>query len=436
MIFSENKSNWAQNIRTNCLCTGCGLCQSIDGGQAIVVNIDSKGYIRPNSVGAILQEEETKLDYVCPGCHVEHDIQNGSIRYDVIWGPLIQSRIGYAADPEIRFLGSSGGVVSALATYLLETGKVDYVLHTIASPSTPLLNSLQYSRSRSDVLASTGSRYSPSSPLIDFESCLARPEKFAFIGKPCDVAAIHNYAKLDRRVNEKMVYAISFMCAGIPSLNGTAILLKQLGLNEADVKSLRYRGQGWPGSMVVETMDGAKHSMDYERSWGFLSKHLQFRCKVCPDGVGEFADISCGDAWYLRDQMPVFSEQDGRSVVMSRTERGEQLIQDCNSAGYLTLLPMQESDLSLMQPYQAMRKKLIASRLLALKVLGVQTPKYVNLHLGEAAKQAGLRANIGSFFGTFARVFLQISSETPQLHGFWKIISGWLARYVRKLYKR
>jgi coenzyme F420 hydrogenase subunit beta len=37
--------------------------------------------------------------------------------------------------------------------------------------------------------------------------------------------------------------------------------------------------------------------MSYADSWGgILSRHVQFRCKICPDGTGGFADVVCADA--------------------------------------------------------------------------------------------------------------------------------------------
>ena len=432
-LIKINK-NWAQKVNTNCLCSGCGLCQSISAGE-IVINIDSNGYIRPTLVNSVSPEVEARLDDICPGRHIEHDPSELNNYYHILWGPLLHTREGYATDQEIRFRGSSGGVISALAIYLLQSNKVDYVLHTIASVSNPLLNSLHISRSYTDVLAASGSRYSPSAPLIDFENYLAGPEKFAFIGRPCDVAALKNYARFDKRIREKVCYTISFMCAGIPSIKGTIALLKQFGLAESSIRSVRYRGEGWPGSMVFETMNGERFSMDYEKSWGFLSKFLQFRCKVCPDGVGEFSDISCGDAWFLKEGKPDFSEKNGRSILMTRTERGEQLILDSIQEGYLTAMPMNVGDLLLMQPYQAMRKKLVASRVHALKVLGVQIPNYKNMQLEIAAKHAGIKTYIESFLGTLIRVLLQTSMETPHLCGIRKVISNSLSHSFRKPHK-
>ena len=51
--------------------------------------------------------------------------------------------------------------------------------------------------------------------------------------------------------------------------------------------------------------------MSYAQSWGeILTKHVQFRCKVCPDGSGGFADVACADAWYGDERgYPSFEEE-------------------------------------------------------------------------------------------------------------------------------
>jgi coenzyme F420 hydrogenase subunit beta len=432
MNTTLEKSSWTSDIVTSCRCTGCGLCQSLTGNN-IVVDIDVLGYYRPVSSNPVSSDNRKLLNTICPGCYIGHSSRDLKDHYDPIWGPLIRARLGYATDEEIRYVGSSGGVISALALYLLQSGKVDYILQTVASTSNTLINTVQQSRSRVEILAASGSRYLPSAPLIDIDGYLAQPGRFAFVGKPCDVAALHNYARVNPRIREKVPYKISFLCAGVPSRKGTLALLRELGLSEDGVKSLRYRGKGWPGSMKVDTEREQEYSMDYDRSWGYLSKFLQFRCKICPDGVGEFADIACGDAWFLKDGKPDFSEREGRSAILSRTLAGERLILDCVQACALHVEPFEISELSLMQPYQATRKKMVPSRLLALKVLGVPIPKYENLQIKVAARQAGILQKSMSFCGTFLRVLLQASYETPQLHGFWKVISKVLGQIINKV---
>src|SRR3712207_7050821 len=53
------------------------------------------------------------------------------------------------------------------------------------------------------------------------------------------------------------------------------------------------------------------------------------RCKICPDGTGEFADIVCADAWYGKDGYPDFAEREGRSL------RSEEHTSELQSRQYL-----------------------------------------------------------------------------------------------------
>ena len=71
-----------------------------------------------------------------------------------VWGPIAALARGWAADPEVRHHGAAGGVLSALALYLIERDGVDAVLHVRAAlPDRPLESVAQVSRTRADVLA-------------------------------------------------------------------------------------------------------------------------------------------------------------------------------------------------------------------------------------------------------------------------------------------
>ena len=59
-------------------------------------------------------------------------------------------------------------------------------------------------------------------------------------------------------------------------------------------------------------------------------------CRFCVDGVGELADVSCGDAWYLLpDGEPDCSEHEGRNFIFSRSDKGDSLVKEAFKAGYI-----------------------------------------------------------------------------------------------------
>ena len=115
-----------------------------------------------------------------------------------------------------------------------------------------------------------------------------------------------------------------------------------LGVEPADLTAFRYRGNGWPGRATATARDGRVAHMSYEESWGgYLSKEVQFRCKICPDAVGGVADIACADAWYGGETgYPTFEELDGRSLIMSRTARGQTVLDNAVADKAVAMEPL------------------------------------------------------------------------------------------------
>lgn len=390
------------SVIRNGFCTGCGLCASVAPAGAVRMQISREGYLRPVVCEPLSEETTRTISATCPGITLSHP--KGTNRTDAILGPLLSVQTGHAEDPEIRRQGSSGGVLSALATYLLETKQVDFVAQIAVSRDDPLLNALQISTSRADVLRAAGSRYSPSAPLQTLRELLLMGKRFAFLGKPCDVAALRQYARIDSNVDRQIPYMLSFMCAGLPSLKGTDEVIDALGAKKEQLVSFRYRGDGWPGMAKATHKDGQTFEMDYNTSWGnILGKHLQFRCKICPDGTGEFADLVCADAWYGADGYPDFTERDGRSLILARTPAGQKLLDMAIASHAVSSTPLALVEVSKMQPYQVLRKKLVLGRLWATKLAMGAAPRYVNLGLTKTALSANPINFLRNAWGTFKR---------------------------------
>ena len=386
----------------NGLCTGCGLCASVAGPAAVQMRLGRSGHLRPHTLAAIGPAQEAVLRDACPGLRLE--APTGTAPRHPLWGPLLHSRTGHALDDSLRRQGSSGGVISGLCAWLLESGTVRFVAQVAAAGDDPLRNDLQVSTTRAQVLHAAGSRYAPSAPLAGLAGLLDRGEPFAFVGKPCDVAALRRYARHDPRVDPLLVVTLSFMCAGVPSLHGTHELIRQLGGDPAAVRRFRYRGDGWPGTARAEMADGRVLETDYQRSWGeVLNRHLQFRCKICPDGTGESADIVCADAWYGQDGYPDFAERPGRSLLLTRSARGEALVQQALAQQAITAQDLPVADIARMQPYQVLRKQVVLGRVLATWLARRRPPRYRHLGLWRASWQANKIDWLRHAWGTWRR---------------------------------
>lgn len=387
------------------LCAGCGLCASVSGG-AIAMEQSAAGYNRPRQLRPLGPDREALIAETCPGAVVA-EWQDAPRRHPV-WGPYYQVYTGHAVDADVRFKGSSGGAVTALAAYALTSGLVDRVVHVIANPQDPAGNLVRCSTTPAEVIEGAGSRYISSSPLADIDQVLADGGSAAFIGKPCDVSALRRLALVDPRVDAHIPLMMAFFCAGIPSRHAVNRVLNALNVAPEDLAAFRYRGNGWPGTATATARDGRVAQMSYEKSWGgYLSKEVQFRCKICPDAVGGVADIACADAWYGGETgYPTFDELDGRSLIVSRTSRGQAVLDRAVTAGAVAVAPLAVTDIDLMQPSQAQRKFAVRARMAALSVTLQPRPRTRGLSVEEASRLSGLKDQARNFLGTIRRIVL------------------------------
>lgn len=374
-------------------CTGCGLCHSVNG---IKMQQDEKGFIKPVKIGGGV------LETLCPTYLYMEDNHPFTL-----WGNYISVYEGYSANEQIRFQASSGGALTAISIYLLENNIVDAIIHTGVSESNPMETQTYISRTIDEVKSHMGSRYVVSSPLLNFLQILHPGESYAFVGKPCDVAALKRYINLNPDLVEKIKITLSFFCAGMPSISINEALLEKMGGHKNQLAKLQYRGNGWPGYTTAIDVDGTEHKMSYQDAWGkYLGRDVNKICRYCMDGIGEFADIVCADLWYLKDGNPDFTEHQGRNIIFCRNENGKKIVQHASGKGYLFISDCSDimSEFDKYQPYQFLRRVTMKTRLKALKLFFRFSPRYNKHLLDEANTYSTKKMNWKIFKGTVKRI--------------------------------
>ena len=387
------------------LCSGCGACAYMQPNEIRMVDVLDEG-LRPLTLegsSGIATDTREALK-ACPGIELEHRdfSRQKPVAADLVdaWGPILAMWEGGASDERTRFAGSSGGAASALAIYALEQLGFRLVLHVGANPDAPYTNRTVVSRTRDEVLKRTGSRYAPASPCELLDVIESADGPCLFIGKPCDVAAAQKARKHRPKLDRNLGLTVAFFCAGTPSTNGTLELLRSLGVSDVrDLVDVRYRGNGWPGRFVATARkDGASYSCTYDQSWGdVLSRHVQWRCKLCVDHTGEFADIAVGDPWYRR----IEEGEMGSSLILARTVEGRQHVEAAIREGALTASHVDFDLLPRSQPNLLRTRGEVWGRLLGARLSGARTPTYRRLPsfsfwLSEVSLERKLRSVLGS----------------------------------------
>lgn len=360
------------------LCIGCGVC-ALAFPELVTVGPGPSGFqeARLKQDAELSPDQSASFRSFCPGLGYSRPARGVSRESSAMWGTIIAAREAWASTPETRRAGSSGGAITAIAGYLLASDKVDAVVG-IRGSADPLSNEAQVIRSVDQCASLGGSRYSPATPFARLGD-LGRDERIAVVGKPCDVAGLRQFLNNAVATHHPNVVAyLSFFCAGTPSWQGTRDVVDKLQVPISEVQTLRYRGNGWPGQFTVTLKDGTQREMPYEDSWGrVLNKHLHTRCKMCQDGVGAQADIVAADAWQADDRgYPVFTESDGRSLLITRTPVGEALVDASIEAGFLTGAETDIGGLGKTQPSQRIRREVAAARTLGYKLGGHAVPRW------------------------------------------------------------
>lgn len=410
--MSQSSLNVLQVVQSH-MCMGCGACAFACPGK---LQMQDTQYLarRPGLVELEVPTtaELEQATAICPGIQwpaaPECPTEGHPELYDE-WGPILEIWEGNSTDDEIRFKGSSGGVVTGLALACIEAGGMAGALHVKARRDAPLLNETVLSIDRQSLLEGAGSRYSPASPCEELGQIEAADGPCVFIGKPCDVAAVAKARTVRPELDQKLGLTISIFCAGTPSIQGTVELARKLGAHDpGQIEEVRYRGHGWPGEITAtwtdeESGERVTRSVSYAEGWGqTLQKYRQWRCHVCADHTGETADVSVGDPWYR----PVQPGEAGRSLVLVRTERGRQQIRHAVERGYLQLERREPWVLAASQEHLLRTRGSIWGRAWGSRVLGVAAPVHARMKLFRSwLTQLSWKEKLQSISGTLSRVF-------------------------------
>jgi coenzyme F420 hydrogenase subunit beta len=319
------------------LCTRCGACVGLSEGK--IRFRDKTGDYLPEIVSEIDDKMAERLWQACSGEEVDFPALNqytfhGQGLHHPYIGTYKSLHVGFSTDETIRRMAGSAGVISTILVYLLETKKIDGALVLGMSKEEPWMNKPYIATSREEILAAAQSKYTISSVNELLEEAGRFPGKLAYVGLPCQV---HSIRKLQQQ-NDPSVRNISYIIAPFCGLNmhfsSVVSYLRAFGEKDyRQISDLQFRHGEWPGNMRVEMHSGKVYLLPKFHANYLIPFHMMQRCRHCIDLANEFADISVGDAW-----APVYEERGkGFSLVVVRSEKGEQLAKEMTGAGLIDL---------------------------------------------------------------------------------------------------
>jgi coenzyme F420 hydrogenase subunit beta len=364
------------------LCLGCGTCAGVCPTRAIKMKA-SDGLFMPEVSREVCNECQL-CSKSCPGGSVDF----GVLKQRIFSRKLEHSSVGnysniftgYSNDDQIRFDSSSGGILTQLLIFALENKMIDGAIVTRMRKDNPLEPESFIARTREEIVDASGSKYCPVATNACLDQVLKEDGRFAIVGLPCHLHGVRKAEALLRPLEKRIVLHFGLLCSHTVDFAGTYFLLKKLGIEKDEVSRISYRGGGWPGSMSIKKRNASEVRLPLVGSWhAYWPLFSSFfftpmRCTMCPDQAAELADISFGDAWLPE----LKQEKRGVSIIISRTDIGQNLIDRAVSAKAITLNPV-NVDKVLKSQFVNMKFKKddLRFRLSLMRLRGKETPIFI-----------------------------------------------------------
>ena len=322
--------NSIQRITEQAICTGCGTCVSICPQKAINMRENAGGFLYAHVDKELCVQCRRCLN-ICPS-HAENqtiDDVSESLR-----GKCLQGYIGYASSKNIRREGQSGGIVTALLLYLLESGKIDGAITNQLDTNTNRPKAV-FADSAEIIKESAGSYYCQSAVVNTILE--NKSKRLAAVVLGCQAEAVRLCREKHVEDVRAIEYMIGLICAGQNSGYMMDKLIADCGCTkEEKLQRFRFRYShptdgGWPGNILIVT-NKYRYRLDQTRRHALKPICESYRCLLCYDQMCIDADVVCGDPWGFPGDHSA-----GETVIIAHTTKGQELIKEASDAGYIAV---------------------------------------------------------------------------------------------------
>lgn len=331
-------------VTKNNLCLSCGFCEPVCPDKAIKIEFNqAKGYHEP-----VIDDKRCNLHgkclEVCPGYEVNFPKLNSFLEREIPEkhqiGIVDETMILYSSNLEIRKKAASGGVITQLINYLFDKNEISGAFVARPSKENAFDPEGYIATSKEELLQSQMSIYNSVPFGICINQLMDLDGKIVFVGIPCQTHGMVKYLEMYPELKEKVYLYIGTFCGGYQTSFAHKYYFPKIGVDFNNMKYIDYRYGEFPGQMNIGFKSGGHK--EYKRRFAntrdkntyntaFNSSFYVPRCYVCADKGNILSDISAGDPW-----LPKFKDEKlGKSLIVTRTELGKEIINSAVKDGYL-----------------------------------------------------------------------------------------------------
>jgi len=397
-MFVRNKKE-LESIMSSHLCNRCGSCVGLSDGA--IEFKDREGKYQPHFVGDISSENLDRVLKSCTGKYFDfpkykEEVYPEASYFHTYSGAYESISIGYAQDQEIRSLGASGGVISAVLVYLLEKKRIDGAVVLRMSPEKPWLSEPFIATTREEILDAAQSKYTISSVNEILSQTAHFDGRLAYVGIPPQVQSIRKLQSINDPSVRNIDYIFGPFYGNTLHFSSVVSFLKSYHIKDFhSISKLYFRYGEWPGNMRVETTDGQVAELKKFHANYLIPFHILKNSLYCTDLANEYTDISGGDAW-----APVYEDRGlGFSMIIGRSKKGQDLLEEMKREGYLSYNEIEEDEAIGMHSHgYDLKKRGSFIRIKFRKMLGKSVPDYGYQLSGFGFKRTAMEVIISSMF--------------------------------------
>jgi coenzyme F420 hydrogenase subunit beta len=317
------------------LCTGCAGC-------VIACPHDVLGYDDTNGVYKPLQIEDyggpadcSHGDKACTSCtracprfrawepQADEFLFGRARQPDEMSGVFKDIFLARASDDQLHEVGQDGGLVSALLVYALEHDIIDAALVSYLEGDGSSWKAIPgIARTREEVIASAGSRYTYSANTLAYNDLDKEDERIALVGMSCQssIPPIMKQRKAGK-VARRLALSIGLLC----SKTFDDAIFEELFEAKYGLKKSEMRKMNIKGVFQIWMKNGDYHEVPLKECHAWTREG----CKLCPDFAAEHADISTGGIGKYNDW----------TLTIVRTDAGRELIEKMLGDGVIEIRP-------------------------------------------------------------------------------------------------
>jgi coenzyme F420-reducing hydrogenase beta subunit len=209
------------------MCIGCGSCVAQADAPDTHMQFDAYGHLKPHGPPAWLRRRSERFTHTCPFSpaarnedQLAAELFPTAAQRDASLGRFHTAYVGYVAEEDFRRQGSSGGMVSWVATELLRKGFIDGVAHVVATEDPHNAGRFfryRISRTEEAIRAGAKSRYYPSDLAEMLTMIRAVPGRYAVVGIPCLIKAVQLLCRADPILRERIRFTLGLFCGHMKS---------------------------------------------------------------------------------------------------------------------------------------------------------------------------------------------------------------------------